>query len=151
MKFLIKFVYQASRMVWLLFKPLTVGVRLLLVRDNQVLMVEHVYEDSWYLPGGMVERGETLEQAVRREASEEVGAALHDLQLFGVYTNFKQGKSDHVVTFLSHDFDLNGQSDYEIEGYAFFPLDDLPEGMSSGSENRIRDFLEGKSATYGIW
>ena len=151
MKFLIKFVYQASRMVWLLFKPLTVGVRLLLVRENQVLLVKHVYEDSWYLPGGLVERGETLEQAVRREAFEEVGAALHDLQLFGVYTNFKQGKSDHVVTFLSHDFDLNGKSDCEIERYAFFPLDDLPSGMSPGSENRIRDYLMGKSATYGDW
>ena len=151
MKFIIKYIYQASRMLWILLKPITTGVRLLMVRDGQVLLVKHVYEPYWYLPGGAVERNETLEYAVRREAQEEVGATLHDLQLFGVYTNFENGKSDHVIVFISKEFDLTCQGDDEIEFCQFYPLNALPENISAGSENRIREYLDHKINLYGDW
>jgi 8-oxo-dGTP pyrophosphatase MutT (NUDIX family) len=150
-KFLIRYIYQASRMFWLAVKPLSVGVRLMMIREGQVLMVKHVYEKYWYMPGGAVERGETLEAAVRRESAEEVGATLNELRLFGTYTNFENGKSDHVVVFLSQDFDLTGQSDDEIECFAFYPLEHLPEPLSPGSENRIREYLDGQIGIYGTW
>lgn len=138
-------------MLWLLLKPASIGVRLLLVREQQVLLVKHVYEPWWYLPGGAVERGETLDTAARREAHEEAGATLRDLHLFGAYTHFENGKSDHVVVFLSQNFDLTGQGDDEIEFCRFYPLNDLPAKMSPGSGNRIREYLEGKMHTYGVW
>jgi ADP-ribose pyrophosphatase YjhB (NUDIX family) len=150
-KFLIRYIYQASRMLWLLVKPVSLGVRLLMVRNGQVLLVKHVYEPEWYLPGGAVENGETLEDAVRREASEETGATLHDLQLFGVYTHTERDKPDHVITFLSEGFALTCQSDDEIEVCRFFPLDALPEPLSSGSANRIREYRKGQIGTFGAW
>ncbi len=138
-------------MLWLVFKPVSVGVRLLMVRDGQVVLVKHVYEPYWYLPGGAVERDETLETAVRREAQEEVGAALNDLELLGVFTNYERGKSDHIIVFLSQTFELTCVGDDEIEHCRFFPLDALPEKISPGSANRIREFLDGKILTYGDW
>ena len=83
MNVIIKILYQASRLLMILVKPITVGVRLLMIQENQVLLVKHVYEDQWYLPGGLVEKGETQDEAVRREALEEAGATLGDLQLLG--------------------------------------------------------------------
>jgi len=151
MRFLIKYIYQASRMLWLLFKPMSTGVRLLMICDNQVLLVKHIYEPHWYLPGGAVEQGETLDDAIRREALEEAGATLHDLHLFGAYTNFESGKSDHVIVFFSSDFDLTFEGDDEIEFCRFFPLDGLPEKMSPGSENRICEYLNDKKKSYGAW
>ncbi len=151
MKFLIRYLYQASRMIWLLIKPVSAGVRLLMVRDGQVLLVKHVYEPLWYLPGGAVERKETLENAVRREAREETGAILYDLQLFGAYTNYEFGKSDHIIVFLSRDFELTCEGDDEIEFCQFFPLDDLPAEISPGSANRILEYLAGKINAYGDW
>jgi len=138
-------------MVWLLLKPVSTGVRLLMVRDGQVLLVKHVYEPHWYLPGGAVEHQETLENAVRREALEETGATLHSLQLFGAYTNYERGKSDHVIVFLTHDFDLTCEGDDEIEFCQFFPIDALPRGISPGSANRIREYLAGELGAYGDW
>jgi len=138
-------------MLWLVFKPVSVGVRLLMVRDGQVVLVKHVYEPYWYLPGGAVERDENLETAVRREAQEEAGATLNDLELLGVFTNYEREKSDHIVVFLSQAFELTCVGDDEIEYCRFFSLDALPEKVSPGSANRIREFLDGKIVTYGDW
>jgi hypothetical protein len=82
---------------------------------------------------------------------EEVGATLIDLKLFGAYSNFWEGKNDHVVVFMSHDFTLNGDSDHEIEKTAFFSFDALPDNLSDGSKNRIEDYMRGEKTRYGIW
>ena len=89
---------------------------------NQILLVKHVYEDKWYIPGGIVEKGERLDEAVRREAMEEVGAALVDLRLFGAYTNLWKARTDHIVVFISQKFNLNGRSDHEIEKHGILSL-----------------------------
>jgi len=59
-------------------------VSALCIREGKVLLIEHksfapedprLPESYWILPGGAVERGETLEEAVRREMMEETGLA----------------------------------------------------------------------------
>ena len=103
------------------------------------------------MPGGAVERGETLEAAARREAREETSATLKDLKLFGIYTNQEHGKCDHVAVFLSRSFELTCEGDDEIENCGLFPLDMLPEQISSGSANRIQEYLNGEIGNYGDW
>ena len=151
MKLILKFVYQVFRLILQLLKPMTHGVRILLVKEAKVLLVRHIYEDEWYLPGGLVERGETLEEAIRREAREEVGAEIRDLNLFGVYTNFTQGWYDHISVFISEDFLLKGDSDHEIEHVSFFDLVNLPDNTSLGSKNRVRDYLADEQKRFGNW
>ncbi len=136
---------------WRVRRPLSVGVRVLLIRDDQVLLIRHTYMHSWFAPGGGVERGETLEHAIRREAREEVGATLADLQLMGIYTSFKESKSDHVVMFVSTDFEVDGTSDREIEETRWFPLDALPDDLSPATARRIEDYTQGRSPGVGDW
>ena len=144
--------YQVSRLYWRITRPITLGVRLILVTDGKVLLVRHVYQPHWYLPGGGVKRGETPEQAARREAMEEVGATLGPLSLFGVYTNFYEYKNDHVVVFVCNDFTYTGVTDREIERHGLFDLDGLPGDVSSGSRRRIRDYLGNcGEPVVGIW
>ncbi len=141
-----------ARMSWLIISPITVGVRLLLVKDQTILLVKHTYGQRWYLPGGGVSKGETLEEAARREASEEIGAELGNLRLFGVYSNFYEHKSDHVLVFLCPDFALTGTQGPEIEDWQFFHFDSLPESISPGTRRRVTEYVNDASRpVIGLW
>jgi len=97
-------------------------------------------------------KAETLEQAARREAAEELGASLGQLGLRGVYTNFYEHKNDHVVVFSCSDFSLTGASDREIERFGFFSVDNLPENVSPGSRRRIQEYVNGSDRPIvGMW
>ncbi len=143
--------YRVLRRWWKLTRPITVGVRVLLMREGQALLVQHTYQEAWYLPGGGVKRGETLEDAIRREAREEVGATLGALSLLGVYTNLLEGKCDHVAAFVCDEFTLGGETDHEIEQFAFYDVDALPADASPGTRRRVSEYLAGGPAVSGRW
>jgi mutator protein MutT len=59
-------------------------------RGEEVLVVQRKaapYAGRWSLPGGAVEVGETLHQAVTREVAEETGLEVEPVRLVGVYDN----------------------------------------------------------------
>ncbi len=66
--------YLGLRLIWLVRRPVKVGVKCLLVNDGRVLLVRHTYGDrSWDLPGGALKRREQPLNAARREMREELG------------------------------------------------------------------------------
>jgi 8-oxo-dGTP pyrophosphatase MutT (NUDIX family) len=148
---LINIAHWMRRIYYFIVRPITLGVRILLIQDRQVILVKHSYEEGWFLPGGGVKRGETLEQAIYREAAEECGATLKQIQFIGIYHNFVEHKSDHVCLFLSEDFTLHEKHDREIEIMATFPLDQLPEDTTPGSQRKITAYRIGSLASSGMW
>lgn len=44
--------------------------------DRRVLCVEPTYKDTWHLPGGTVEQGESPSEACLRECREELGISI---------------------------------------------------------------------------
>ncbi|MBO9607178.1 MAG: NUDIX hydrolase [Paenibacillaceae bacterium] len=67
----------------------TVSVAALLLNErNEMLLVKtHRRADTWEIPGGNVEAGEPLDQAVCREVREETGIVIRPLGISGVYMN----------------------------------------------------------------
>ncbi|MCP4142808.1 MAG: NUDIX domain-containing protein [Chloroflexi bacterium] len=124
-----------------ILKPISLGVRVLLIQDDKVLMIKHSYQDEWFLVGGGVKRGETLAQAARREAMEEAGATLGEMELFGIYSNFIYLRSDHIAVFLCKDFTFSGKKDWEIDTIELFPLNTLPDNIAPGIRHRIEDYI----------
>ncbi|WP_414470567.1 NUDIX domain-containing protein [Methanobacterium sp. ACI-7] len=56
------------------------------------------YAGSWALPGGFVEYGETVENAVIREVKEETGIEIELKGIVGVYSDPQRDPRGHTVT-----------------------------------------------------
>lgn len=50
-----------------------VGVKAVIVRNAQILLVKHKVRGTWNLPGGRIDENEPIEQTLRRELKEELG------------------------------------------------------------------------------
>jgi nucleoside triphosphatase len=62
------------------FPEPTVGILIFNPNGEILLMESHKWPGRYVVPGGHVELGEHLEQTVIREALEETGLHVHDLQ-----------------------------------------------------------------------
>jgi len=147
----LRILYAGAKVYWRIFKPRLVGVKIMFVRDGQVLLVRHTYEKGWHLPGGGVKRGEMLETAVYREADEELGATIRDITLLGVYSNVAEYKNDYIITVVSHDFTIGQPKDDEIAAYAFYPFDDLPPDAVAGTRHRVAEYQANQQPQIGAW
>jgi 8-oxo-dGTP diphosphatase len=68
-------------------RPL-VGIGALIFQRGRILMARRGKEPLkgwWSLPGGAVETGETLDQAVRREVREETGLEVQPVRMFEIF------------------------------------------------------------------
>ena len=147
----IRILYHGYRVYCFLFRPVSVGVRVLMTKEDSVWLVRQTYMPGWFMPGGGVKRGETLEQAARREAWEETGAELGPLTLLGVYSNFSEWKTDHNIVFVCREFAFKGSPDAEIAELRAFPLNDLPEDLWPGHRKRLGEYQSGNTTQFGEW
>lgn len=128
-------------------RGMTLGTRTVALRnaDAEVLLVRHGYAPGWLLPGGGVERGESLAQAALRELREEAGiVADEEPRLHGIFLNDAQFRGDHVACFVLRRFREGAFSpNTEIAEARFFPVGNLPEGTTPGTRRRISEILQG--------
>lgn len=71
----------------------------LILKEGKVLMVKNKKYNNWTLPGGGVEKEETLEQAAIREVWEETGLTVEIGKLLAVNETFRQKENNHVLFF----------------------------------------------------
>lgn len=144
--------YRLIRAWWRIRRPVTLGVRVLVLRGtDEVLLVRHAYRQGWFLPGGGVERGETLQDAAIRELREEAGVAIAEVTLVGVYSNLTRVQNDHVVLFSATFEGDVGDHDHEIAEAAFFPLSALPEDLHRTTARRLEELRSGNQPSVGRW
>ncbi len=124
---------------------MTLGVRTMLIKNERIVLVRHTYSPGWHMPGGGVDRGESIHEAAIREAREEAGVEIAEpAQLFGFYRN---GRRDHVALFVSHEWQQTSRPkllpSLEISACEMFALSDLPEDVSVGTRRRLKEYQDG--------
>lgn len=121
-------------------RGMTLGTRVVVMDDAaRVLLVRHTYAPGWLLPGGGVERGETIVDAATREVREEAAiVALEPPSLLGLYLNDRNFPGDHIACFVLRAFRQEAfRPNAEIAAASFFPISTLPEGTTPGTRRRI--------------
>ncbi|WP_017415855.1 NUDIX hydrolase [Clostridium tunisiense] len=130
---------------------------LLIDKDKKVLLQLRTDSNSWGIPGGCLNIGESLEAAAKREVFEETGLIVDDLQLFNVYSGEKQhwiypdGNEVYIVStvFISNSFHgILRADEVESKEVKFFHIDNMPEEIISTSipiiedlKNRINNYF----------
>jgi ADP-ribose pyrophosphatase YjhB (NUDIX family) len=133
---------------WRFARGMTLGVRAVVLDDkNRVFLVKHSYVSGWHLPGGGVETGETLREALTRELAEEGRIELlGEPALFSVYLNSHVSRRDHVAVYVISHFtqDRLPEPNREIIDCGFFETQALPEETTTGTRLRISEVIENR-------
>ena len=96
--------------------------------------------DTWTLPGGGVDDGETPEEAIKRELVEEVSKTPERLEFL-----FKRKKEDGKINYMYGAFINKGEAhkyklgNYEGQDVAFFTLN---EALKLNLPPQFKEFLE---------
>lgn len=70
-------------------------------KSNSILLVKRSkdpYKNQFALPGGFVNEGETIEEAIKREVYEETSLEVHPIDILGVYSDPKRDPRGHIMT-----------------------------------------------------
>ncbi len=113
--------------------------------EGRVLLIRRKNEPKgWALPGGFVNYGETVEQAVRREIKEETGLDLADLRQFRVYSDPDRDPRGHCVSvvFVARGLGRPIAGD-DAEDYRLIDLEEVERvGLVFDHQRILQDFRQ---------
>lgn len=120
-------------------RPLiSVGVRVLVEdREGRFLLIRRSDDGKWCIPGGSMELGESLIDAVHREAFEEANVTLADVRAFGLSSDpvaerhiYPNGDEVQSVSLLTHARLAGGEpasNDGEATAFRFCRAEEVDE------------------------
>lgn len=129
-------------------------------QEDRILLVKRAINPGfgrWVIPGGYVEQGESLIQALRRETLEEVSLDLDDPVLWNVYSSSQSAVATVVYTMKAARTTIRETGSETLQA-RFFPADHIPwnaiyfastrealsDWVTSGSKNRPSRFFWGR-------
>lgn len=110
-------------------RPLaTVGALVVSPRERLLLIRTHKWRDRWGVPGGKVEYGEPLRQALQREFREETGLELFDVRWAPVQEAVESPEFHRPAHFILLNFVARSRHErvrlnHEAQRHAWLTLD----------------------------
>ncbi|WP_436868362.1 NUDIX hydrolase [Mammaliicoccus sciuri] len=108
-------------------------------KDKQVLLQLRSDNESWGLPGGTMELGESFEEAATREVYEETNLEIQNLKFITNFSGkdyhmvYPNGDQAYTVTALFESEEYEGELSADIketQNLKFFDIDKLPQNIS---------------------
>lgn len=137
-----------------------VGIGVLILQNGRLLLGHRVrnaadtggiYEpDSWCLPGGKQEYGETILEGAVRETKEETNLDINDLQVYSAVDDLQPGK--HYVTIQVIARACSGtlcvMEPEKQDEWKWFSVDQLPKNIYTPSKKFIDAYLRTQKQDY---
>lgn len=141
-----RYVGTAARL--LLRRPVVSVVLVPSLPDGRVVLVRRVDDERWCLPGGLVDWGETVEEAGRRELREETGLELLRVdRLVGIYSSLERDPRIHAVSItlaVTVGGEMEVRDELELSGVRAFATERIPLGtLAHDHDQQLRDYLAG--------
>ena len=116
--------------------------------EKGMLLEKRTDTGEWCTPGGAIELGESLEDALKREIKEETNLDFANQKLFDIKANVHMvyPNKDEVyytdVVYVINEFWGDLKPDGESTELRFFDLDNLPENIMPTQIGYIKKFVE---------
>lgn len=122
------------------------AVNIAVIHAGKILLTQRADYETWVLPSGGVEDGESLAQAAIRETKEETGIDVELTRLVGVYSRLGSWSPGYMVLFAAKPIggEIKCQAGETIT-VEWFGFDELPSPLSLGHKRRIQDAIDGVS------
>lgn len=142
--------WQIARTVLgILFRHPVTGTTIIpILPDGQIVLIRRRDTGEWGLPGGIVDWGEDISTAARRELAEETGLEIVKIRrLVGVYSSPDRDPRLHSISVLI-EADVQGsmqvRDTLEVLEVRAFPPTALPEGkLSHDHDRQLQDYFNG--------
>ncbi|WFD10208.1 NUDIX domain-containing protein [Tepidibacter hydrothermalis] len=108
----------------------TVGAIIFNPEGKILLCKSHKWNNQYVIPGGHIELGEKMEDALRREILEETGLHIYDIKLISlkesVYSNKFHSKKHFIfIDYTCKTDSTNVQLNDEADGYEWVDLQEI--------------------------
>lgn len=101
--------------------------------EGQILLQRHRHwvPEVWGLPGGIIRRKETIEQALAREVREETGLAIDSVELLKMVSGYKYRMEAYCVAHLveTGKAPVMKLQKNEVLEARFYPFNELPANL----------------------
>ena len=117
--------------------------------DERIVLIERKNPPyGWALPGGFVDRGESLEEAARREAREETSLEVELVEQLHTYSDPDRDPRQHTVStvFLARGHGVPGAAD-DARSLGLFSRRELPEKIAFDHRIILQDYFRYKDGT----